>query len=99
MFECKGLKANIKKTKVMMSGSKGEILKSKVHPCANCDKRVMANLVMCTKCGKWVYGRCAKMNRVTSTLAKGFVCKVCVDTKEEIVEPDEEISFLTRLTL
>ena len=33
------------------------------------------------------------MKRVTSTLAKSFVCKVCVDTKEGIVEPGEEISF------
>ena len=33
---------------------------------------------------------------VTSTLAKGFVCELCVDTVEEIVEPGEEI-FLTRL--
>ena len=53
----------------------------------------MANLVMRTKCCKWVHGRCAKMKRVTSTLAKGFVCKLCVDTMEGIVEPGEEISF------
>ena len=61
---------NLKKTKVMVSGTKSEVLKSKVDPCAKCDKRMMANLVMCTKCGKLVHGRCAKMKRVTSTLAK-----------------------------
>ena len=55
--------------------------------------------MMYTKCGKWVYSRCAKTKRVTSTLAKGFVCKLCVDTKEGIVEPNEELSFLTKLTL
>ena len=33
------------------------------------------------------------MKRVTSNLAKSFVCKLCVDTKEGIVEPGEEISF------
>ena len=27
---------NLKKTKVMVSGSKGEALKSKVDPCAKC---------------------------------------------------------------
>ena len=43
---------NLKKTKVMVSNSKGEVLKSKVDPCAKCGKRVMANLLMCTKCGK-----------------------------------------------
>ena len=43
---------NLKKTKVIMSGSKGEVLKRKVDPCAKCSKRVMENLVMCTKCCK-----------------------------------------------
>ena len=50
-FENKGLKVNLKKAKVMVSGSKGEVLKSKVdlHVCAKCSKRVIANLVMCNK--------------------------------------------------
>ena len=38
--------------------------------------------VMCTKCGKWVHCRRAKMKRVTSTLEKDFVCELCVDTKK-----------------
>ena len=96
-FESKGLKVNLKKTKVMVSGSKGEVLKSKVDPCAKCGKRVMANSVMCTKCGKWVHGRCAKMKRVTSTLEKGFVCELHVDTKEGIVEPGEELLFFDQV--
>ena len=54
----------------------------------------MENSVIGTKCGKWVHGRCAKMKRVISTLAKGFVCKLRVYTKEGIVGPGEEISFL-----
>ena len=33
-FESKGLKVNLKKTKVMVSALKGEVLKSKVDPCA-----------------------------------------------------------------
>ena len=92
-FESKGLKANLKKTKAMVSGSKGEVLKSKVDTCAKCSKRVMANSVMCTKYGEWVHGRCTKINRVTSTLAKGFVCEPCTYTKKGIVEPSEELSF------
>ena len=80
----------------MVSGSKGEVLKSKVDPCAKCGKRVMANSVMCTKCGKWVRGRCAKMKWVTSILAKGFVFKLCVDTKEGIEKLDEELLFFNQ---
>ena len=51
-FDSKELKVNLKKTKVMVSGSKGEVLKSKVDPCAKCGKRVIANSIMCTKSGK-----------------------------------------------
>ena len=91
VFESKGLKVDLKKTKVMVNGSKGEVFKSIVDPCAKCSKRVMANSVMCTKCGKWIHGKCAKMKRVTSTLAKGFVCEVYVYTKEGIVEPGKEL--------
>ena len=39
------------------------------------------------------------MKRVTSTLAKGFVCELCVDAKEEIVKPGEEISFFDQVDL
>ena len=83
----------------MASGSKGKIFKSKVDPCVECDKSVKANSVMCTKCGKWVRGRCAKMKRVTLSLAKDFVCKEYFETIERIVEPDEELSFLTKSSL
>ena len=41
VFESKGLKVNFKKIKVMVSSSKGEVLKSKVDPSAKCGKRVM----------------------------------------------------------
>ena len=47
-LKAKGLKVNLKKAKVIVSSSKGEVLKSKVDPCAKCDKRMVANWVMCT---------------------------------------------------
>ena len=34
----------------------------------------MANSVLRTKCGNWIYDRCAKIKRVTATLAMHFVC-------------------------
>ena len=58
-----------------MNSSKVEILKSKVDPCAKCNKTAMANSVLGTKCGKWVHGGCAEMNRVTLTLEKDFICE------------------------
>ena len=45
----------------------------------------MPNLVLSTKCGNWVHGRCAKIKRVTAKLAVRFVCSRC-RTMEETVE-------------
>ena len=71
------MKVNIKKTKLMVSGSEGELYKSKIDPCGVCGKRVMANSVLCTKCGNWVHGKCAKIKRATARLAMHFVCLKC----------------------
>ena len=52
---------------------------------------------MCTKRGKWVHGRCANIKRVTSTLAKGFVGKLCVYTKGGVLKPGVELSFFDQV--
>ena len=51
-FESKGLKVNLRKTKVVVSGVEGEVSVSKVNPCGICGKRVMANSLLCVKCRK-----------------------------------------------
>ena len=73
-LECKGLKVNTRKTKVMVSQSEGELFKSKIDSCGVCGRRVMADSVLCTKCKYWVHGGSAKMKRVTTRLAMHFVC-------------------------
>ena len=40
-FESKGLKVNLGKTKVVVSGAEGEVTVSKVDPCGICGKRVI----------------------------------------------------------
>ena len=64
-LEGKGLKFSIRKIYIMVSGSERELFKSMIDPCEFCGRRVIANLVLSTKCGNWVHGRCAKMKRVT----------------------------------
>jgi len=60
-FESKGMKVNLAKTKMMMSGSEG---KSKIARLIHiCGKRVIANSLLCTKCGKWIHERCTKMKK------------------------------------
>ena len=90
-FDSKGLKVNLGKTKVVVSGGEGEMSVSKVDPCGLCGKRVMANSVLCVKCGKWIHGRCTKNNRVTSRLGRDFVCGRCKTQVDGLVEPVEEL--------
>ena len=52
-------------------------------------KKAMTNLVLRAKCGKWMHDICAKMKRMTSTLASSFVCKKCVEAIKTIVEPEK----------
>ena len=47
-LESKGMKVNIRKTKMMVSGAEGEIVRSKVDQCGICGKRVISNAVLCT---------------------------------------------------
>ena len=94
MYESNGLNINLKKTKVMASGLKKEILKSKVNPCAKCCRRVMTNLKVYAKCGKWVYGRCAKMKNVTLAPSKDCICKRCVEVMKNIMEPWNQLELV-----
>ena len=88
-LESKGLKVNLGKTKMMVSGTGGEILESKIDPCGMCGKRVKANSLQCEKCRKWIHGRCAKIRRVTPRLARNFVCGKCEKTVKGMVESEE----------
>ena len=52
MLESKRLKVNLRKIKVMVCGVEGKMRKSKIDPGAKCGQRVMANLILYSKCGK-----------------------------------------------
>ena len=46
-FESKGLKVNLRETKVeLVSGAEGEVSVSKVDPCVICEKQEMENSVL-----------------------------------------------------
>ena len=71
VFESQGLKVNLGKTKVVVSGAEIEVSVSKVDPYGIfCEKQVMENSVLCVKCGKWIHGRCAKVKKVTPRLGR-----------------------------
>ena len=71
VFESKGLKVNLRKTKVMVSDdtTKDGLSKGKVGPCGVSSLRVKANSVLCIQCCKWIHSRCAGVRRVTPKLS------------------------------
>ena len=87
-FESKGLKVNLGKTKVMVSGdiTQEGLSKSKFGTCGVCSLRVKANSVLCVQCGKWIHGRCAEVKRVTPK----FTCRKCERNIGEAVEQEEK---------
>ena len=88
-LEGKGLKANVGKTKMMVSVTEGKITSSKIDPCGVCGKRVGSNSVCCTQCMKWIHGRCTTMKKVTCSSARDFVCRICTDVEDGTKEPVE----------
>ena len=76
---------------MMESGSEGELFKNKIDPCGVCGRRVMANSVLCTKCGNWVHGRCAKIMRDTARVVMHFVCLKCKGIMEGLVDLIERL--------
>ena len=88
-LEGKGLKVNVGKTKMMVSGMEEKIVWSRIGPCGICGKRVGSNPVCCTQCTKWIHGRCTKMKKVTCSSARHFVCRRCTDVGDGTEEPVE----------
>ena len=61
-LESKGLKLNVRKTKVpklKCKAGSGTVEKSGKWPCGVCNKGVGNNSILCTKCGKWIHKRCS----------------------------------------
>ena len=79
-------KGSIPEKRVIVSRLEGEPFKSKIDLCGVCGRRVMANSVLCTKCGNWAHGRCAKIKRVTARLAVRCVCLKYEGIMEETVD-------------
>ena len=55
---------NVGKTKMLVSGTEGEIVLSKIDPSGISRKGVGSNAASCTQCTKWIYGRYTKMKKV-----------------------------------
>ena len=59
-MESKGLRVNMKKTKVMISGPNlGTLKDSGEHPCGVCRKGVGVNSIFCPGCAHWIHKKCS----------------------------------------
>ena len=53
--ESKGMRVNMNKTKVMMSGERQMVRQKAARwPCGVCNKGVGSNSLQCTRCQKWI---------------------------------------------
>ena len=76
-MEAKGLKANMTKTKLMISGPELNLLRdSGKYHCVFCRKGVGSDVIYCTGCAHWVHKR---FSGIKGTLANrtNFQCKRC----------------------
>ena len=76
----KGMRVNMNKTKVMISGERQKVRQKAVRwPCRVCSKGVGSNSLQCTSCQKWVHKKCSGMKGSMSKVAKSFICSGCLN--------------------
>ena len=83
-MECKGLRVNMKKTKLMISGPGLNLLRdSGAYPCAVCRSGVGANSIECSQCKLWVHKKCSGIKGGLSSNLD-YVCPRCRDQARPI---------------
>ena len=70
--DSKGMRVNMNKTKVMISGVCQMVRKKDVRwPCGVC-----SNSIECSSCQKWVHKKCSGIKGSMSKVAKSFICRL-----------------------
>jgi len=58
--ESKGMRVNMNKTKVVISGERQKVTQKAIRwPCGVCSKGVGSNSLQCSSCQKWVHKKCS----------------------------------------
>lgn len=83
-LEAKGLRVNLDKTKIMVSGPNLNTLKdSGKYPCAVCRSGVGSNSVWCPGCSLWVHKKCSGISG-SLNVGDTFRCSRCLGTARPI---------------
>jgi len=88
-MECRGLKVNLGKTKIMVTGKQGENLQSGRYPCSVCGRGTGTNSILCVTCNRWCHGRCSGLPRVSGVV--GFHCPRCAGQVQVAPTLDDSI--------
>ena len=76
-FEQRGLKVNLEKTKLLVTGGeRGEVVQVGRLPCGVCGRGVGVNSILCISCNNWCHKRSSGLGRLG--LAFNFQCPTCV---------------------
>ena len=79
-LELRGLKVNMEKTKMMVTGrSSKQKIKTEKWACGCCGKEVGSNSILCTECKNWCHKRCSGLKRLTGV--QNFQCPECKKDK------------------
>ena len=82
-IESKGLRVNLGKTKVMISGvNRGAALPEGKYPCGVCHKGVASNSIFCNHCSCWVHKRCSGIKGRLEAIVN-YKCKSCENLQEQ----------------
>ena len=72
--EDRGMRVNMNKTKVMISGERHKpVQKAARWPCGVCGRGVE----QCTGCQKWVHKKCSDIKGSLYKVMKSFICRGC----------------------
>ncbi len=78
-MEAKGLRVNVKKTKVLVSSRDHKPNnKTGKFPCGVCGKGVGSNSILCPSCNHWTHHRCSQVRGSLSSVVN-FTCPSCRD--------------------
>jgi len=76
-LEKRGMRINMNKTKVMISGEWQKVTQKAVRwPCSVCGRGIGNNSIQCTSCQKWVHRKCSSMKGSMYKVMKSFFVEV-----------------------
>ena len=91
-MERRGLKVNIGKTKLMVTGRENmERVQSGRFPCGVCGRGVGANSILCVVCDKWCHKKCSRLRNLNRVV--DFRCPACV-RREGVAEVEVEENII-----